>query len=41
MTIKGSFKGQLMPTKPYYYGTLYVNKHGKWVVTFSQETLLQ
>lgn len=35
----GTFKGQPMPTQPFYYGVVYVRWHGKWLAAFAQETL--
>ena len=36
---KGTFKGQPMPSGPYYCATTYVNRGGKWMSIFHQETL--
>jgi hypothetical protein len=38
VTEQGSFGGQPIPAKPYYVGSGYVKRSGKWVNFFSQET---
>ncbi len=38
-TETGTFKGQPLSPKPFYFGTLYMNRHGKWLAVFLQETL--
>ena len=38
VTEQGSFGGQPIPAKPYYVGSGYVKRGGKWVNFFTQET---
>jgi hypothetical protein len=35
----GTFKGEAMPTQPFYYGVVYMRRNGKWLAAFAQETL--
>jgi hypothetical protein len=39
MTEKGSFKGEQLPSKPYYVGSGYLKRGGKWVNIYTQTTL--
>jgi hypothetical protein len=39
VTEKGSFKGEQLPSKPYYVGSGYVRRDGQWVNVFTQTTL--
>jgi uncharacterized protein DUF4440 len=38
-TVNATFKGEEIPTGPYYCSTVYVLRGGKWVATYHQETL--
>lgn len=38
VTEQGSFQGQAIPAKPFYVGSGYVKRGGKWVNFFTQET---
>lgn len=37
-TSKGTYQGQDLGPKPYYYGSLYVRRGGQWLNVFTQET---
>ena len=39
VTEKGSFKGEQLPSKPYYVGSGYLKRTGKWVNIYTQTTL--
>ena len=39
VTEKGSFKGEQLPSKPYYVGSGYLKRAGEWVNTYTQTTL--
>jgi hypothetical protein len=39
VTEKGSFKGEQLPSKPYYVSSGYVRRDGQWVNVFTQTTL--
>jgi len=39
VTEKGSFKGEQLPSKPYYVGSGYLKRGGEWVNIFTQTTL--
>ena len=39
VTLKGSFKGETLPSKPFYVGSAYVKRAGKWINVFAQSTL--
>ena len=39
--LTGTFNDQPMPTKPFYYSALYVNRNGKWLASFFHATLAQ
>jgi hypothetical protein len=39
VTLKGTYKNQTVPPGPYRSGAVWVNKDGKWVATYYQETL--
>jgi hypothetical protein len=41
LTLKGKFKGEDVPAGPYRVGSVWVNRGGKWLSTFYQETLVQ
>ena len=39
VTEKGSFKGEQLPSKPYYVGSGYLKRGGEWVNIYTQTTL--
>jgi hypothetical protein len=39
VTEKGSFKGERLPSKPYYVGSGYLERGGEWVNIYTQTTL--
>jgi Domain of unknown function (DUF4440) len=39
VTEKGSFKGEQLPSKPYYVGSGYLKRTGKWLNIYTQTTL--
>lgn len=39
MTLKGSFRGEVLPARPSYVSSEYVRHGGKWVNVFNQTTL--
>jgi hypothetical protein len=39
VTLKGSFKGEALPSKPFYIGSEYLKRAGKWINVFTQSTL--
>jgi len=39
VTLKGSFKGETLPSKPFYIGSEYAKRAGKWINVFTQSTL--
>ena len=39
LTLKGKFKGEDIPPGPYRVGSAWVNRDGKWLAVFYQETL--
>ena len=41
VTANGMYKDQPIPSGPYYCSSTYVNRGGKWLVMFHQETLSQ
>ncbi len=41
LTLKGKYKGQDIPPGPYRVGSAWVNRNGKWLAIFYQETLAQ
>ena len=41
VTQKGSFKGQAIPSKPYYASSVYVKRGGKWLNVLFQQSLSQ
>jgi hypothetical protein len=41
LTLKGKFKGQDIPPGPYRVGSAWVNRDGRWLAIFYQETLEQ
>lgn len=39
VTLKGSFKGEALPSKPSYISSEYLKRGGKWINVFTQSTL--
>lgn len=39
VTVKGTYKGQAIPTGPYREASAYVNRNGEWLAIYYQETL--
>lgn len=39
VTLKGTYRKQTVPPGPYHAGSVWVNKDGKWVTAYYQETL--
>ncbi len=40
-TLKGTYEGQDLGSKPYYYGSVYARRGGRWLAVFTQETRSQ
>lgn len=40
VTLKGTYKNETVPPGPYRSGTAWVNRDGKWVATYYQETMV-